>query len=62
MGMPGMDEKMQRDIDLRRIELGGCMVSPGQDPRWHCLDCGAYFGLSGERAPDFSVVSDHTGP
>lgn len=56
-GMPAMSKQLQRDLSLRRAELGGCMMSES-DPRWHCNKCGAWFGFPGERSPHFSFLED----
>jgi len=32
------DEKLQKEIDDERIELGGCCISP-DSKRFHCNDC-----------------------
>lgn len=41
-GMPVFDEKLEHDLDAGLIVLGGCCVT-GEDPEWHCNDCGCEF-------------------
>ncbi|MEE1420718.1 MAG: hypothetical protein UF218_03415 [Eggerthellaceae bacterium] len=40
--MPVFDEKLEHDLDAGLIVLGGCCVT-GEDPEWHCNDCGCEF-------------------
>ena len=37
-GVHEIDEKMQRDIDSRRILLGGCSILK-DSPKWFCSNC-----------------------
>jgi len=37
-GMPEYSEKMAKEIDEKRLILGGCCVTE-DDPPWQCVDC-----------------------
>lgn len=41
-GMPGFSDELQRDLELGKIVLGGCLVGE-EDPIWQCVECGRYF-------------------
>jgi DNA-directed RNA polymerase subunit RPC12/RpoP len=41
-GMPGFSDELQRDIELGKIILGGCLIGE-DDPDWQCADCGRSF-------------------
>ena len=44
-GLPDFtDEGLQQDVDSGRIILGGCIVFE-DSPEWHCLNCGAEWGV-----------------
>ncbi|MBR2842488.1 MAG: hypothetical protein IKF06_04340 [Lachnospiraceae bacterium] len=41
-GMPAMNEQLQKDIEAKRVVIGGCLFS-GFDPQYSCNDCGTRF-------------------
>lgn len=41
-GMPAFSEELQRDLENKRIVLGGCMIM-GDDPEHYCWGCGKEF-------------------
>jgi DNA-directed RNA polymerase subunit RPC12/RpoP len=41
-GMPAFSDELERDIEVGKIVLGGCLVSD-DDPIWQCVDCGKSF-------------------
>jgi len=38
-GLPAFSEKLSKELEKKRIVLGGCCVTE-KDPEWHCNDCG----------------------
>ncbi len=46
-GMPGFSEELERDVELGKVVLGGCVVSE-HDAVWECVDCGKTFGQQTE--------------
>lgn len=55
-GMPVYDEKLIHGLEEGRIVLGGCCVT-GDDPDWHCNDCGCEFGAMPIDVLDDSIES-----
>lgn len=53
-GMPVYDEKLIHDLEEGRIVLGGCCIT-GEDPDWHCNDCGYEFGAMANDVPNDSI-------
>jgi hypothetical protein len=41
-GMPAFSDELERDIELGKIVLGGCVIGEN-DPIWQCVDCGTSF-------------------
>ncbi len=37
-GLPDFTDELKREIDAKRVVLGGCTVF-GEDPQWHCNKC-----------------------
>jgi hypothetical protein len=37
-GLPDFSEELERELDAKRVVLGGCVVT-GDDPQWHCNEC-----------------------
>ena len=37
-GMPAFSDKLERDLEVGRIDLGGCCVTDN-DPEWQCVEC-----------------------
>ena len=42
-GMPYMSDELRREMEEGKIVLGGCCIT-GEDPAYHCRDCGGDFG------------------
>ena len=42
-GLPDFSEELERKLGAGEIVLGGCTVF-GDDPTWHCNDCGHRWG------------------
>jgi ribosomal protein L37AE/L43A len=56
-GLPAAPSpEIRRDVALGHIHFAGCIVT-FNDPRWSCNSCGALFGLPGETAPNFTVLT-----
>ena len=43
-GMPDFSDELQRELDAKRVTLGGCCIT-GDDPQWHCNECHEEFSL-----------------
>ncbi len=41
-GMPGFSDELERDLELGKVVLGGCLIGEN-DPDWQCADCGMLF-------------------
>ena len=41
-GLPAFSEKLEKDLEARKIVLGGCCIID-DDPVWKCTDCNAMF-------------------
>lgn len=39
-GLPAFDDKPEKDLEEKKIVLGGCEVD---DKHWHCNNCGTEF-------------------
>ncbi|MAG92507.1 MAG: hypothetical protein CMJ48_01975 [Planctomycetaceae bacterium] len=37
-GFPNFSEELRRELDAKRVTLGGCCIG-GDDPQWHCNEC-----------------------
>ncbi len=37
-GEPKMDEDLKRALDIHKVELGGCIITP-DSKRWECRSC-----------------------
>lgn len=42
-GLPAFSEELEKEIEEGKVILKGCLVS-GNDPGYHCHDCGKDFG------------------
>ena len=42
-GEPILDEDLIRSLENRKVELGGCLVTP-DSRRWECRSCGHRWG------------------
>jgi hypothetical protein len=42
-GEPKMDEDLKRALDIHKVELGGCIITP-DSKRWECRSCGHNWG------------------
>jgi len=42
-GMISVTPKLQKDIDGKKVILGGCMIYDGA-PQWHCFNCKKDYG------------------
>lgn len=47
-GLPKFDDKLEKDINDGKVELGGCEVCEF-DPKYHCNECDNDFGFSAKR-------------
>jgi len=54
-GLPKFDDNLQKELDEKKIVLGGCMVSDF-DPKYKCNNCNADFGYSPLREIDNGIV------
>jgi hypothetical protein len=45
-GRPDFSEELERELDAGEVVLGGCVVM-GDDPSWHCVECGHRWGERG---------------
>jgi hypothetical protein len=37
-GLPDDSEELKRDVNAKKIVLGGCVITD-DDPQWHCNEC-----------------------
>ncbi len=42
-GLPIFNDELKRKLETGEVVLGGCMVT-GDDPSWHCAECGHQWG------------------
>lgn len=56
-GMPAFDKELERALDEGRIVLGGCCIT-GEDPEWHCNDCGCEFGANPQAYKNWKTERD----
>lgn len=42
-GMPAFTKKLEKDLESKKIILGGCCIS-NDSPQYHCNDCGKEWG------------------
>ena len=47
-GLPVFDEQLEKDLEVKKIILGGCVVTD-LDPMFRCHDCQLDFGYSAKR-------------
>lgn len=47
-GLPVFDEQLEKDLETKKIILGGCVVTD-LEPMFHCHDCQLDFGYSAKR-------------
>jgi hypothetical protein len=48
-GEPQMAEDLKRALASRKVELGGCIITP-DSKRWECRSCGHRWGAVGHGA------------
>jgi hypothetical protein len=44
--LPIFSDELERKLDAGEVVLGGCVVT-GDDPSWHCVECGHRWGERG---------------
>lgn len=56
-GLPCFNEALEKDLEAKRIILGGCMID-GSEPDYHCNDCEKDFGYRDNASSSDSEHSD----
>lgn len=56
-GEPAFSKELEHDLETGRIVLGGCCIT-GEDPEWHCNDCGCEFGADSQAYENWKAKRD----
>ena len=51
-GLPCFNEALEKDLEAKRIILGGCMID-GSEPSYHCNDCERDFGYRDDASSSY---------
>ena len=51
-GFPYFNDELERDLENKKIVLGGCCISE-DNPLWHCTNCKTDFYLQVESLEEF---------
>lgn len=54
-GMPIMDDELKKNIDDKKVILGGCTVTEF-NPKYHCNECKQDFGYSAKRLSNDAII------
>jgi hypothetical protein len=53
-GMPAYSKKLEKEMELGKVVLGGCCVTDN-DPSWQCSDCNTEFYKHFDKEPLLKV-------
>lgn len=56
-GDPSYDEKMQEELESKKIVLGGCCIYE-ENPIWHCTNCNTNFYPEIESLEEFLLKQE----
>ncbi len=57
-GMPSFSDELRNELSEGKVVLGGCCIT-GEDPDWHCNDCGCEFGVNPEAYVNWKIERDN---